>query len=72
VLSFACPECPAIVTSDRLAARGWYTSRIADPLGLHMTLTPVHDAGVDAFLADLEAEMKAPAFRAAPVEFLTY
>lgn len=72
VLSFACSDCPDLVTVDKLALHGWYTSRIANPVGLHMTLTPVHAAGVDTFLSDLATAMAAPTSAATPVDFLTY
>jgi glutamate/tyrosine decarboxylase-like PLP-dependent enzyme len=72
ILAFSLPGCASIVHEDALAGLGWYTSRISHPPGLHMTVTPVHEQAVDAFLADLARLMSAPARAALPVAISTY
>lgn len=71
VTAFACPGHPSLVTTDALARRGWCTSRVAKPVGLHLTLTPVHADYIDALVADIAAEVQAPQ-TAVPVASHTY
>lgn len=45
--------------ADELALRGWYFDRQHFPASLHVTVSPVHAAIVDEFLADLAASVAA-------------
>lgn len=72
IIAFATPGRASIVHDDELASLGWYTSRIAQPAGLHMTITPVHGQAVDQLLADLGSLMAAPMPCARPIAISTY
>lgn len=41
--------------ADLMNERGWFTSRMAEPVGVHFTVNPVHLPIVDEYLADLAA-----------------
>jgi hypothetical protein len=72
VIAFSCPGCVMLARGDVLSRRGWYTSRIASPPGLQMTITPVHALSVDDYLQDLAGLLHAPATAHAPVAVSTY
>jgi glutamate/tyrosine decarboxylase-like PLP-dependent enzyme len=54
VIAFGSDEFDIHGVGDAMQARGWHISRLLNPAALHMTVTPVHDQGVDAYLEDLE------------------
>ena len=64
-------DCHAI--ARKLFERGWVTSAITQPKGLHLMLSPIHAQVADLYLADLEASLAAVrAEGAAPVEAVRY
>jgi hypothetical protein len=40
--------------ADRLASKGWFVGRLAEPPGIHLMLNLTHEPIVDAYLADLK------------------
>jgi sphinganine-1-phosphate aldolase len=54
VIAFGSDEYDIHGIGDAMQQRGWHISRLTHPAALHMTVTPVHDQGVDAYLEDLE------------------
>lgn len=53
--------------------KGWVTSAITAPKGLHLMLSPIHEAVTGAYLADLEAALAAVKVKAgAPVAEVRY
>lgn len=54
VIAFGSDEFDINGVGDAMQARGWHISRLLNPAALHMTVTPVHDQGVEAYLEDLE------------------
>ncbi|WP_300035372.1 aminotransferase class V-fold PLP-dependent enzyme [uncultured Roseobacter sp.] len=72
VLSFMSPGRDAFISEDRLGRLGWYTSRTAHPVGLQMTLTPIHARSTDRFLEDLERVVHAQADSSKEVAISTY
>ncbi|WP_369939100.1 pyridoxal phosphate-dependent decarboxylase family protein [Xanthomonas medicagonis] len=53
VIAYGSQELDIHGIGDAMQTRGWYVSRLSHPPALHMTVTPGHDLGVDAYLADL-------------------
>ena len=72
VLSFAMTDGDACIREDRLGALGWYTSRIADPVGLQMTLTPVHEGIAGHLIRDLCHAMRSGGAAKPALEISTY
>lgn len=58
VIAFGSDEYDIHDIGDAMEARGWYISRLSNPAALHMTVTPGHDQGVDAYLSDLERTVR--------------
>ena len=54
VIAFGSDEFDIHSVGDAMQARGGHISRLLNPAALHMTVTPVHDQGVEAYLEDLE------------------
>lgn len=53
VIAFGSDEFGIHAVGDAMQRRGWHISRLSNPAALHMTVTPVHDQGVEAYLGDL-------------------
>ncbi|ROU06328.1 pyridoxal phosphate-dependent decarboxylase family protein [Lysobacter enzymogenes] len=53
VIAFGSDEFDIHAVGDAMQQRGWHISRLASPAALHMTVTPVHDQGVEEYLEDL-------------------
>jgi len=53
VIAFGSDEFDIHAVGDAMQARGWHISRLSTPAALHMTVTPVHDQAVEAYLDDL-------------------
>ncbi|WP_374573306.1 aspartate aminotransferase family protein [Phenylobacterium sp.] len=55
LIAFTHPEvnCHAILKS--MYEKGWVTSALSEPKGLHLMLSPIHAGVTDAYLADLKA-----------------
>lgn len=53
VIAFGSDEFDIHAVGDAMQTRGWHISRLATPAALHMTVTPVHDQAVEAYLEDL-------------------
>lgn len=64
-------NCHAIARA--MYEKGWVTSAITEPKGLHLMLSPIHAGVTGAYLADLEASLAAVRARAgAPVAEVRY
>lgn len=64
-------NCHAIARA--MYEKGWVTSAITEPKGLHLMLSPIHAGVTAAYLADLEAALAAVKARAgAPVAEVRY
>jgi glutamate/tyrosine decarboxylase-like PLP-dependent enzyme len=75
LLAFTHPEVDCHAIARRLFGRGWVTSAITQPKGLHLMLSPIHAQVVDQYLADLSAsleEVRAKAAEAGPVRAIGY
>lgn len=59
ILAFTHPQVDGLAILGQLYARGWVTSAVTDPRGLHLMLSPVHLSVVDRYLADLDAATEA-------------
>jgi hypothetical protein len=44
-----------LAVADAMNARGWYVSRVREPRGIHLMITPVHAPVIDEYLDDLAA-----------------
>ncbi|MFK3758146.1 pyridoxal phosphate-dependent decarboxylase family protein [Lysobacter enzymogenes] len=53
VIAFGSDEFDIHAIGDAMQARSWHISRLTAPAALHMTVTPVHDQAVEAYLDDL-------------------
>lgn len=73
-ISFACADQDLLNASVVLESMGWYPSRIANPSGLHMTITPVHATAIEDYLRDLRAAMATDSedTRLTPGRVMTY
>ena len=54
ILAFTHPEVDGLAILGKLYERGWVTSAISQPRGLHLMLSPVHLTVADRYLADLD------------------
>ncbi len=59
ILAFTHPEVDGMAILGQLYQRGWVTSAITDPRGLHLMLSPVHLSVADQYLADLDSATEA-------------
>jgi glutamate/tyrosine decarboxylase-like PLP-dependent enzyme len=62
LISFGATDPTALnvfAVADDLRARGWYVDRQTPPDSLHCTVSAVHRNTMDAFIADLDASVKA-------------
>ncbi|MFZ5669807.1 MAG: pyridoxal phosphate-dependent decarboxylase family protein [Pseudomonadota bacterium] len=55
LLAFTHPEVDSLAILGQLYQRGWVTSAVTEPRGLHLMLSPVHLYVADRYLADLDA-----------------
>ena len=53
LLSFTSRAGDISAIGDVMDQRGWHLGRVTDPAGLHMMISPLHEAIVESFLADL-------------------
>ena len=73
LIAFTRDDVNPLGISRALYGRGWVTSAITEPKGLHLMLSPIHAEVTDAYLADLEAATaEARARAASPVEAVRY
>lgn len=73
LIAFTRDDVNPLAISRALYGRGWVTSAITEPKGLHLMLSPIHADVTDAYLADLEAATaEARARAASPVEAVRY
>lgn len=54
IVAFTHPEVDGLAILGKLYQRGWVTSAITEPRGLHLMLSPVHLSVADRYLADLD------------------
>ena len=54
ITAFTHPDVDGLAILGQLYQRGWVTSAITDPRGLHLMLSPVHLSVADQYLADLD------------------
>jgi len=54
IVAFTHPEVDGLAILGKLYQRGWVTSAITEPRGLHLMLSPVHLTVADQYLADLD------------------
>ncbi|MBI5942437.1 MAG: aspartate aminotransferase family protein [Caulobacterales bacterium] len=54
ILAFTREDVDCMAILGKLYERGWVTSAITEPRGLHLMLSPVHLTVVDRYLADLD------------------
>ncbi len=54
IVAFTHPEVDGLAILGKLYQRGWVTSAITEPRGLHLMLSPVHLSVADQYLADLD------------------
>ena len=53
IVAFTRDDVNPMAVLKKLYERGWVTSAVTDPPGLHLMLSPVHKGVVDAYLSDL-------------------
>ncbi|HMO43379.1 MAG TPA: aspartate aminotransferase family protein, partial [Phenylobacterium sp.] len=53
IVAFTRDDVNPLAVLKKLYERGWVTSAVTDPPGLHLMLSPVHNQVVDAYLSDL-------------------
>jgi sphinganine-1-phosphate aldolase len=75
ILSYASDVVDIFCVADKLAAKGWYMSRLSEPRALHQIVNIAHESSVNEYLDDLADAVKQsrslPAQRATR-EVLTY
>lgn len=54
ITAFTHPDVDGLAILGQLYQRGWVTSAITEPRGLHLMLSPVHLSVADQYLADLD------------------
>lgn len=54
ILAFTREDVDCMAILGKLYERGWVTSAVTEPRGLHLMLSPVHLTVVDRYLADLD------------------
>lgn len=59
LVAFYHPQAHAFAVYGEIYRRGWFTSVTKEPPSLHLMLSPKHADVADAYLADLEASLKA-------------
>ena len=59
IVAFTHPDVDSLAILGQLYQRGWVTSAVTDPRGLHLMLSPVHLSVADQYLADLDAATEA-------------
>ena len=59
LMAFHHPDAHAFAIYGEIFRRGWFTSVTKEPPSLHLMLSPKHADVADAYLADLEASVKA-------------
>jgi len=59
IVAFTHPEVDGLAILGQLYQRGWVTSAVTEPRGLHLMLSPVHLSVADRYLADLDAATEA-------------
>jgi glutamate/tyrosine decarboxylase-like PLP-dependent enzyme len=57
IVAFSHDEVDGLAVLKRVYARGWVTSAITEPRGLHLMLSPEHARFADAYLDDLAAAL---------------
>lgn len=55
IMAYGSMDDDIFAIADRLAARGWFVGRLAEPKGIHLMLNLTHEPIVDEYLADLVA-----------------
>ena len=53
LIAFARDDVDGLAIWAKLRERGWFTSVVTEPRGLHLMLSPAHEAVAPAYLADL-------------------
>ncbi|MDP3488837.1 MAG: aspartate aminotransferase family protein [Phenylobacterium sp.] len=54
ILAFTRDDVNPFAVLKKLYERGWVTSAVTEPAGLHLMLSPVHKSVADTYLADLD------------------
>lgn len=55
LISFGADDVDIFAVWGKMFEKGWFPGLTTEPAGLHMMLTPAHDAVLDTFVADLAA-----------------
>jgi glutamate/tyrosine decarboxylase-like PLP-dependent enzyme len=55
ILTFGSRSLDIFAVGDRLASRGWYVSRLAEPPGIHLMLNLTHEPVANEYLSDVRA-----------------
>jgi len=58
ILSYGSKERDMGAVADRMASKGWFVGRLAEPPGIHLMLNLTHEPVVDAYLADLKSALE--------------
>ena len=59
IIAFTHPQVDGMAILGQLYQRGWVTSAVTEPRGLHLMLSPVHLSVADQYLADLDGATEA-------------